>query len=359
VKTRGVIAAAFAVSVALLAPAPVPAATSGVVGPLHTKGNKIYDARNRPLVLRGVVAEWLDYYPTLAGSLLDDASIGVMKQWGANIVRVPLGQQYWVSSECAHVSTYAGLVDQVVQSVTSRGMVALLDLHWSTRRRCWPAGNQFMPDERSVTFWQEVAARYKDNPLVAFDLYNEPHYVSWQVWRNGGYVYDYYNKPNTDWIAPGMQTLYQTVRSTGARNLVIASGNGWGDLYPPARYLLRGYNIVYGFHNFACPNNPPALCKNTPEANSTNYRYINRWAPFIRQHPVILSEFGWPDPDQGGYNQFAIQWAESRGIGWTVFNWSAGVTLAKPWGILRDPITFAPSAAGIPVQEALSLHRSP
>ena len=52
VKTRGVIAAAFAVSVALLAPAPVPAATPGVVGPLHTKGNKMLLEPQRRICLK-------------------------------------------------------------------------------------------------------------------------------------------------------------------------------------------------------------------------------------------------------------------------------------------------------------------
>ena len=43
-----------------------------------------------------------------------------------------------------------------------------------------------MADANSLTFWSEVAARYKDDGRVMFELYNEPHDVSWDVWKSGG-----------------------------------------------------------------------------------------------------------------------------------------------------------------------------
>ena len=45
-----------------------------------------------------------------------------------------------------------------------------------------------MPDRNSLTFWKDVAEIYKDHPAVLFDLYNEPHDVSWDVWLKGGKV---------------------------------------------------------------------------------------------------------------------------------------------------------------------------
>ncbi len=45
-----------------------------------------------------------------------------------------------------------------------------------------------MPDRNSVAFWKDVAAAYKNHPAVIFDLYNEPHDVSWDVWLKGGKV---------------------------------------------------------------------------------------------------------------------------------------------------------------------------
>ena len=36
--------------------------------------------------------------------------------------------------------------------------------------------------------------------MILFELYNEPHDVSWAIWRNGGGV--------SDFVAVGMQALY-------------------------------------------------------------------------------------------------------------------------------------------------------
>jgi hypothetical protein len=215
---------------------------------------------------------------------------------------------------------------------------------------------QMMPDQRSITFWSEVAARYKDNPLVAFELYNEPHSISWKTWRNGGYVSDASRTPPIGWLAPGMQELYNVVRRTGARNLVFVSVNHWSSQFPPNQYLISGYNIVYTEHAFLCPAEPPPACHIQPD-NPANIVYYDYWASFIRKHPVVMAEFGWPDPTDGRFNRAMIAWAEKKGIGWIVYNWAVGVKGVSKWNILSDPLTYAPNGAGIPVRDALQLHR--
>ena len=45
-----------------------------------------------------------------------------------------------------------------------------------------------MPDPNSAAFWKDVATAYKNHPAVIFDLYNEPHDVSWDIWLRGGKV---------------------------------------------------------------------------------------------------------------------------------------------------------------------------
>src|SRR5204863_8587456 len=142
----------------------------------------------------------------------------------ANIIRVPLSEALWLSTSCVYDSSYAAKVDGVVSAITSRGMVALVDLHYNTISSCGTAKQWPMADyPNSVTFWQQLAARYKNNPLVAFDLYNEPHGISDDIWRNGGSV----TWQGTTFQAAGMQQMYDAVRGTGANNLVIVGGNGW------------------------------------------------------------------------------------------------------------------------------------
>ena len=79
---------------------------------------------------------------------------------------------------------------------------------------------QLMADTNSVTFWSEVAARYKDDGRVLFELYNEPHDVTWTSGRTAA-------RPASGWEAVGMQQLYDAVRAAGAENLVIIGGLDW------------------------------------------------------------------------------------------------------------------------------------
>ena len=79
---------------------------------------------------------------------------------------------------------------------------------------------------------------------MMFELYNEPHDVSWSVWKSGGAT-------GEGLQAVGMQQLYDTVRATGAQNLVIIGGLDWAyDLSGVPANRIDGYNIVYATHPY-------------------------------------------------------------------------------------------------------------
>jgi aryl-phospho-beta-D-glucosidase BglC (GH1 family) len=326
---------------------------SVVRGPLKTEGNLILDGLGHPLTLRGVVSDWLDWQPSIANfSPLDDSSIGRMKQWGANTVRVLLSEEFWNSNDCQFVPSYAANVDRVVESITSRGMVALLNLHNNARHPCQPSNQQRMADyPGSVAFWQSVANRYRTNPLVAFDLYNEPHDITWSQWLNGGTLVD---SDGVVWQAAGMQQLYDAVRSQGALNLVFASGNQWGNLPPPDNYL-HGFNIVYAAHYYTCSSAPATSCTTPDPYNpAPPGQRLDAWTPTTKGHAVVVTEFGWPDPTSGTYNQNVINWAESRHVGWTAYGWYTGIAGGKAaFGILNDMNTFEPTPSGVPVKAGI------
>jgi len=349
-------------------------AASTITGPLRTAGNGIYDATNRRVVLRGLARAYLVSTPAVTpASHLTDADIAAMQStWNTNIVRVFLGEQFWDQDECSYNSNYANAVDQVVHSITSRGMVALLDLHWNTRIPCFGAGQQRMADSPgSLIFWSQVASRYKDNPLVAFQLYNEPNHISWDVWRYGGVVVD----PGLIWTAAGMQQMYNAVRATGAQNLVFVSGNDWGDTPPPPSYLISGYNIVYAAQYYTCPQSVPPWCTTPDPTNPAPApgQGLDSWGSFTTKYPVMVTEFGWPDANSGTYNANVIAWAEAHGVGWIAFEWGAP-TNTKPnlldgigalvsslgapppnWNLLTGYApTYDPDPAGLPVKIGLA-----
>jgi hypothetical protein len=292
-----------------------------VVGPLHTSGNKIFDATGRQIIFRGFSRAGLEGQTRDDGSTEDlptTEDISAAQRWGTNMIRLPLGEQKWLPGTCYTDSAYKTKVANAVNLVTSRGMVALLDLHFNQVKPCGLAAQQAMATSpMSLTFWQQVAAIYKDNPLVAFDLYNEPHDVTEALWRNGGTTTF---KGNTFTVA-GMQQMYNTVRQAGATNLVIVTGPTWGNS-PPKNGPISGNNIAYGIHSYSCPQQPPPNCgTKTPQQAYNGTVFLKNWLNFAKTSPVLVTEFGWPNPEDGRYSQSVISYAEAQGWGWVQFTW--------------------------------------
>src|SRR5262249_50369822 len=153
----------------------------------------------------------------------------------ANVVRIPMNQDFWLNDPTndAYYFKYPDIVDQQVKWAEKWGMDVILDLHWSDEgdyskgcdtnsgKNC----QQCMADAHSQLFWQQVATKYKDDGHVLFELYNEPFKVSWYTWLNGGMsggqCTNNGGSTPQNFLVVGMQQLYNTVRQTGAQNLVI------------------------------------------------------------------------------------------------------------------------------------------
>ena len=336
-----------------------PAVAPSVVGPLHTSGNKIYQANGQPITLRGLVMPGLQVSGTMAGTGVSEQTVIEAKEWGANFIRLPLSEEYWLSSNCDYVSSYEATVDQVVKWITSLGMVALLDLHTNSVSSCetgTPSQHNMADEAQSPTFWSQVAARYGNskspeyNPLVAFDLYNEPEGISQSVWLNGGETTDTVTGVTYD--AAGMQQLYNSVRSAGSTNLAFISGLNWANTPPTTR--VSGDNIVYAVHYYTCPGDVLSSCTNTDPYDPT--QDLSLWTTLGATAPVVVTEFGWPSQYSGTYDYNVITYATEQGWGWSAF---AFENLGYPteWDLneafLSDG-TAEPSPSGMPALLALS-----
>jgi len=304
-------------------------ATPGIT----TVGNKIIDANGNQFVPRGVVRDGFQFKPT-GNYYLTDSDFQAMYTWGATAVRLPLDQTQWLSSSCYYDPTYAQRLDDAVQSITKRGMLAVLTLTRAAEGQlCSQPGLARMADDYSIQFWTEVANRYKSNPLVAFDLFNEPHDITEPVWHDGGMV------GSPAFHAVGMQQLYNTVRGTGATNLLFISGTSWAFHIDVAlRRPVDGYGIVYGTHLY----NPPETGPVRSDADSVI-------TPVTKTYPVEVTEFG-SSSGTGLYNQNVIAFAEQRGIGWLAYKW---YDTSAQFGLLQSFDTYQPSDAGLPVYNAL------
>jgi hypothetical protein len=294
-------------------------------GGYSVTGKTIYDAAHKPHLFHGVDRPSLEWSPT--GDQLSEADyqlMGVMG-WKANVVRIALNQDFWLSDSPSYAGAYAMLIDQQIAWAEGAGLDVILDLHWSDKGQYGqkPA-QQRMADAHSVAFWADVAARYQGDGRVLFELYNEPHDVPWDVWLKGGASGD-------GFTVAGMQQLYDTVRSTGAENLVIIGGLQFAyDLSGVATHRVQGHNIVWATHPY----------------NQTGKQSSNWDAAFgalSATDPVMATEFGDSTGCGTSYDSELIAYADAHKISWTAWAWY--VASCKFPSIIAD-WSGTPTAAG-------------
>jgi hypothetical protein len=209
-----------------------------------------------------------------------------------------------------------------------------------------------MADQRSPAFWTSVAKTFAANPLVVFDLFNEPHDISADVWLRGGSV-TYPTRsaaglPTTgSYTAVGMQKLYDTIRATGATNLVSVSGPRWAtDPRVMLSTPLDGYGIVVGAHTY-CASCAPWK----PQLNASIDTYND---PVIARFPFVLTEAGWRSPPDPRYNRAVIDWAGGNGVGYLIyaFYFPGDYSVVRSWDETFDAggvLTKEPNLSGRPV----------
>jgi len=278
-------------------------ALASSVSAYTTSGNKILDPNGKQVIIRGVDRPSFEWNSN--GENANQNDYKLMQQWGSNCVRIALNQDFWLPGAATYASSYQNTIDQQVQWAKAAGMGVILDLHWSDKGNWGNHGDQqLMADINSIALWTQVATKYKSDPWVIFELYNEPHDVSPSVWRDGGSAGGF--------TVAGMQQLYNAVRLTGATNLVIVNGLDWAfdlaSVYPSQK--ITGTNIAYGTHPYDFPG-----------------KQIGDWPSkfgFVaKDYPVIMTEFG-QYCASNTYVRDLLAYAEANGIHWTAWAWYTG-----------------------------------
>jgi aryl-phospho-beta-D-glucosidase BglC (GH1 family) len=327
-------------------------------GGYYTNGATVCTANGTPHLFHGIDRPSLEWDPQ--GEFANSEGIPAsdfqaMASWHANIVRIALNQDFWLSGAALHSASYQDTVDRAVHDAEAAGLDVILDLHWSddgnlgvgvsgkTQNCPTNSNQQQMADVNSQQFWSEVAAKYASDGHVLFELYNEPNQVAWDVWLNGGTVSTTAKScPVTTYQVVGMQQLYDTVRQAGANNVVIAGGLNWAfDLSGVQFNPIRGYNIMYATH----PYNTSGRGKST-WPGSFGYLAANDVAP------VIATEFG--DGSMGCTGQWdsdLIAFAAQYKISWTAWGWWVG---GCSFPALLSAWNYTPTDQGQAVKMALA-----
>ncbi len=299
--------------------AAAPGSASAAPLALHVSGNHLVDGAGHQLRILGVNRSGAEFACIQGWGIfdgpVDDASIAAIASWHVNAVRVPLNEDCWLGINGVNPAYGGAAYKQAIKGLVSRlhahGLYAILDLHWNAPGTTAATGQQRMPDaDHSPTFWKRVAKAFKKDPAVAFDLYNEPHDVSWACWRDGCTLPE-------GWKAAGMTSLVKAVRGTGATNPILLGGLGWSsDLsqwlaYAPAD---AQHQLVASYHTYNFSGCSNASC------------WSSTIAPVAAQVPVVTGEIGENDCGHGYVDQY-MAWADAHGVsylGWTWNTWDCG-----------------------------------
>jgi endoglucanase len=326
---------------------------------LKVSGNRLIDADGKDVWLQGVAIPGLEIQPEGHGAVFSTRV--AIEDWKANVVRLAVKDEYWFgqgkptkrsAGQSDGGAAYRALIDNAVTVAANRGAYLVIDNH---RYRA-------IQDEHLV-FWTEIVKKYGNHPAVLFDIINEPHGISWQVWRDGGFVPVKSKKTidesaflsaeektkNEGFNSPGMQKAVDHIRSFGARNIIIAGGLDWA-------YDLSG--IVEGY-----------ALKDTPEGNgimyaSHIYPWKRGWEKKVLRtaalHPIFLGEVGadvnkmdfmphniqedaetWVPDMLGLIQKYRLNWT-----GWSFHAWATPVMI-KDWNYTPTPAWGVPSKAAL------------
>jgi hypothetical protein len=285
---------------------------------IGVRGNQLVDRGGDVVRLLGVNRSGAEYECVEGKGIFDGptdwASIRAMKSWRINAVRLPLNESCWLGiNEVApglSGPTYRAAIHEYVQGLERAGLYVILDLHWAAPGRHLATGLIPLPDaEYAPAFWFSVASEFRDDRGVLFDVYNEPHDVTWDCWAAPCQVYD-------NWFgnyqATGLPELLAAVRSTGAQQPVLLGGldwardlNGWLDHVPadPANALVAS-NHTYDF---------------SPCYRSCRENLVR----ISRRFPVVTGELGEGDCRRRYVNPY-MRWADRRGISYLGWTWNTG-----------------------------------
>ena len=317
---------------------------------VRVQGNRLVDPDGNEVWLQGVNAGGMETIPN--GAQETKSTVVAIDDWKSICIRLPLNEAHWfgtgVYSPEDGGKSFRDACDKIVRLAANRGAYVVIDLH---RFRA--------PKAEHVAFWKDCAAHYKDHPAVLFDLFNEPHGIDWKTWRDGGFVgtagavdesaflSEEEKRKNQGFESVGMQALVDAVRSTGAKNVVIAGGLHWA-------------NDLTGIESEAIEKGEAESFRlSDPDGNGVmyswhTYHWHKGWArllPVAAKHPIFLGEVGAAPREEMTFIPFEqkedpytfspdmLGFIQKHRINWTgwCFHPKAGPCMLKNWDYEPTP----------------------
>ena len=286
-------------------------------------GNQLLDANNHVLHLHGVNYLGTEYACIQGWGIFDgpsdDAMVQVLANWHVNVVHMGLNEDCvlginGVQSQYAGAN-YLNAIAAFVNRLHAHGIYAEISLMWAA-----PGSQQaldhpaILDQDHSPAALQAIGNAFKNDPSTFIGLQSEPHDISWACWRNGG------SSCSVGYTALGMQGALNAVRSSGATNVVTASGIDWAN-------NLTGWLV-----------NKPSDSTGQLVAEQHVYNFntcgtvtcfTSQVTPVAAVVPVVWGEYGEDDCGSGSVAQY-LPYADlhiSAAEAWTWDTWGNCISL--------------------------------
>jgi endoglucanase len=286
-------------------------------GKLQVIGTQLSNAEGKPLALRGASLGWHNLWPRFYN---EGAVRWLASDWKCNVIRASMGvgldDSYLENPQYA-LKCMTTVIDAAIKS----GIYVLIDFH-----------SHKLHTAEAKTFFTGMAIKYKNNPNVIYEIWNEPDYYSWKV------------------VKQYSEEVISTIRAIDSTNIILVGSPHWDqDIDSVAGNPIVGQkNIMYTMHFYA----------------GTHKKWLRDRtdAAIARGIPIFVSECAGMDAsgdgpiDQTEWNEF-LKWMNNAKLSWCVWsvsdknetcsmllprasangNWADDVI--KPWGkISRESI---------------------
>ena len=316
---------------------------------LGTTGRAIVSAQSgQPIILRGLNRSGLEYAEPGTDGFLESAGISeaeinlIVADWGASILRIPFNQDWALNGRGTFsAATYFEAIDRVIFWASRAGAYTLIDLHWLDAdlprgRNTDGSWNRVpaLPDAASIEVWRILATRYRAEPAVLFDIFNEPHdpirgdTACLERIDDEGRLLPLNRRRITmrEW-QPWARHLVRAIREPHPRSLIFVPGVKWA-------YDLRGMpltirdgssevfdNVVYTTHVYPWCGRPVRRTRVPWLAAQVPLTWREAFGSLATRAPVFIGEWGGGSEDVQ-WGEALVRYARRLGIGWAAWSWS-------------------------------------
>lgn len=285
---------------------------------LITSGNRILQADTMtPILLRGVNRSGLEYANIEETQFTEDEVREIVTGWNANVIRVPFNQHWCLQGRNGEpAQSYLSSLDQVISWAAALGAYTILDLQWLDIETIYghtaegrPNHVPPLPNPYTIDLWTTLAQRYRHEPAVLFDLFNEPHdrleddpHPLYLIDDDGNIVESDQTRVAPEHWLPWAIRLTEVIRRIRPDGILLIGGVDWA-------FDLRGIridapNIVYSTHIY--PNRKFHAWLNA----------LGNWSDV----PLFVGEWGGTDADLE-FGRRLTHLLRRLGIGWTAWSW--------------------------------------